>query len=79
MAVFTVTATYTPNGNSRSRPFVADDATDAEQQARAEWEIADHDPEFSVTVRHDRDPEGTMERLLRDAERRRLDNEYYAR
>lgn len=79
MGVYTVTATYLPNGNSRSRPFVADDATDAEQQARAEWDIADHDPEFSVTVRHDRDPEGTMERLLREAEIRRREHEFYAR
>jgi hypothetical protein len=78
MAVFNVEATYTPNGNRTSRPVVADDAEQARQMAEAEWDIAVNDPRFTWVVTQQSDTDGITERLLLDAERRRLENEYYA-
>lgn len=77
MAVFTVEAEYLPNGNKRSRPVVADDAEEAQALAQADWDIADNDPLFKWVVTPRADPDGHCERLLLDAERRRLENEYY--
>jgi hypothetical protein len=77
MAVFNVEAEYLPNGNRRSRPIVADDEQDAIQIAHAEWDIADRDPLFKWTVAPRPDPDGHYERLLLDAERRRMEAEYY--
>lgn len=77
MAVFNVTATYRPNGNSRTRPIVADDGEQARQIAEAEWDIDVNDPSFAWQIVPRPDPDGNYERLLLDAERRRLEAEYY--
>ena len=78
MPVYEVAAIYTPNGNRRSRPIVADDADHAKAIAEVDWEIAENDPQFTWDIYCRPDEDGRMERLLRDAERRRLEDEYYA-
>lgn len=77
MPVYEVAATYKPNGNRRSRPIVADDADHAKAIAEVEWEIPENDPDFEWNIYTRPDPDGKYERLLVDAERRRLEDEYY--
>ena len=68
MPVYEVAAIYTPNGNRRSRPIVADDADHAKAIAEVDWEIAENDPQFTWDIYCRPDEDGRMERLLRDAE-----------
>jgi hypothetical protein len=72
MAVFHVAATYKPNGVRKSRPIVADDGEEARQIAEVEWNINENDPDFSWEIAARPDPDGNYERLLIDAEQRRL-------
>jgi hypothetical protein len=76
MAIFNVTMTA-PNGNSLSRPFIADDPEDAIEMASAEWDVPEDSDEFTFDVQPRPDPEGNYERLLKDAECRRLEHEFY--
>jgi hypothetical protein len=76
MAVFHVTLT-SPNGNSVSRPFIADDPDDAVAMAATEWDVAEGDTSCTFDVTPRPDPDGNYERLLKDAECRRLEHEFY--
>lgn len=75
--VFEVKATYNKNGNSRSRPIVAEDGEEARQIAEAEWDIKAGDPDFRWDIQQRLDESGDLERLLVDAERRRFLDEAY--
>lgn len=77
MPVIHVTATYKPNGNSRTRPFVAGDVSEALLMASVEWDIEENDPNFTWTTREAIDPEGSFERALVDAEIRARRNEMW--
>lgn len=77
--VFNVEAEYLPNGNRRSRPVVADDMDEARMIAQVDWDIKDNDPLIVWRVAERPDPEGNLERMLQDAERRRLEAEFYKR
>lgn len=76
MPVFTVTLTAI-NGNSVSRPFIADDPDDAVAMAATEWDVAEGDTSCTFDVAPRPDPDGNYERLLKEAECRRLEADYY--
>lgn len=77
MPVYEVKATYLPNGNSKSRPIVAATDDDAQLIAEAEWDIAPNDPNFRWSIDQRIDEDGRLEQLLVDAEKRRLEAEFY--
>lgn len=77
MPVFNVSCTYKSNGVKRSGPIVANNSKEALEIASARWDASENDPEFQWTVEHRPDPEGTYERMLKEAETRRLSYEAY--
>lgn len=64
-----------PNGNRVSRPIVADNADDAIELMAAEHDVTPGDPQFTFVAKEKNNPE--LERMLREAEARRLDADFY--
>lgn len=68
-----------PNGNSRSRPIVADTATEALEVWRQEMHIESNGDvaglKYEITQAHD--PEGAMERLLIEGQQRMLEDAFF--
>ncbi len=77
MGVFIVQATA-PNGNSMSRPVVAVDAVTALAEFREDVCGDESDISgFTFEVTQCEDADGSYELALLDAERRRLEHEWY--
>lgn len=68
-----------PNGNSRSRPVVADNATEAMECWRQEMHIESSGDVAGLVYEIERahDPDGRMEQLLIEDQRRMLEDAFY--
>lgn len=68
-----------PNGNRRSRPIVAETATEALEVWRQEMHIESSGDVAGLVyeVEQAHDPEGAMERLLIEGQQRMLEDAFY--
>ncbi len=68
-----------PNGNRRSRPIVADTPADAFEDWRQEIAIESHGDVaglvYEIELAHD--PDGRMEQLLIEGQRKMLEDAFY--
>lgn len=74
MAYYDVTI-VSPGGNRTSRPIVAENADAAIEVMAAEHNVTVGDPAFTFVAKERNNPE--LERMLREAEARRLEADYY--